>query len=150
MMVGMWMPAVQVVAIVQAVGEQTMGRVMHASGTFTVKTVPQEDAIQAGRLTLEKSFTGALVGESKGQMLSAMGTVKGSGSYVAIETFTGTLDGKKGSFALAHSGTMQGGKFVLHVSVVPDSGTGELVGLTGTMTIDPTKGHAYVFEYTLP
>ena len=76
--------------------------------------------------------------------------MKGSGSYVAIETFTGTLDGRKGSFALAHSGTMQGGKAVLHVEVVPDSGTGELTGLTGTMTIDPTRGHAYVFEYTLP
>ena len=123
---------------------------MQASGTFTVKTAPQQDAMEAGRRTLEKVFTGGLEGTSEGQMLSVFNPLKGSGSYVAIETFTGTLDGKKGSFSLAHLGTMQGGKAVLHVAVVPDCGTGELVGLTGTMTIDPANGHAYVFEYTLP
>ena len=127
------------------------GETMQASGTFTVKTVPQQDSIAAGRLTLEKTFAGGLAGESKGQMLSAMGTAKGSGAYVAIETFTGTLDGKTGSFALMHSGTMRGGAPVLSVTVVPDSGTGELAGLSGTMTIDPTGGeHRYTFTYTLP
>ena len=123
---------------------------MHASGTFTVKTVPQQDAIEAGRLTLEKTFAGGLLGESKGQMLSALSPVKGSGGYVAIETFTGTLDGKQGSFSLMHSGTMRGGVPVLSVTVVPDSGTGELHGLSGTMSIDAAGGeHRYTFDYTL-
>ena len=124
---------------------------MHATGTFTVKTTPQQDSIPAGRLTLEKTFAGSLVGESKGQMLSAFGTVKGSGGYVAIESFTGTLDGRTGSFVLQHSGTMVGGAPTLTVTVVPDFGTGELTGLTGSMTIDPTGGqHRYTFDYTLP
>ena len=139
------------VAAMQSTGEAHRGKRMHAAGTFTVKTQPQQDAIAAGRLTLEKVFAGGLAGESKGQMLSAFGTVKGSGAYVAIETFTGTLDGRTGSFALMHSGTMRGGTPVLSVSVIPDSGTGELAGLSGTMTIDPTGGeHRYTFDYTLP
>ena len=137
---------------------------MHASGTFIVKTTPPQDAIAAGRFTLEQTFAGGLVGESKGQMLSAFGTVKGSGGYVAIETFTGTLDGKSGSFVLQHSGTMGGAASApselsskpssgptLSVTVVPDSGTGELTGLSGTMTIDPSGGqHRYTFDYMLP
>ena len=124
---------------------------MHASGTFTVKTAPQQDAIPAGRMTLEKTFAGSLAGESRGQMLSAFGTVKGSGGYVAIETFIGTLDGKTGSFVLQHTGTMVGGAPALSVTVVPDSGTGELTGISGSMTIDPSGGqHRYTFDYTLP
>ncbi len=122
---------------------------MQATGHFTVKIEPQQDAIAAGRMTLDKVFTGGLDGASKGQMLSAMGSVKGSGAYVAVETFSGTLDGRLGTFALYHSGTMQGGTTSLSVTVVPDSGTGELVGLAGTMTIDPAAGHAYTFTYTL-
>ena len=123
---------------------------MDAKGKFEVKTEPQQDAVPAGRLLLDKVFHGGLEGTSKGQMLSAMGGVKGSGAYVAIETFTGTLDGRAGTFSLYHSGVMQGGTASLTVTVVPDSGTGELSGLTGTMEIDPGAGHAYVFHYTLP
>ncbi len=147
----MWMPALPVVTMVQGLGRQVKERVMHASGTFTVKTTPQQDAIAAGRMTLEKTFMGGLVGESRGQMLSALGTVKGSAGYVAIETFTGSLDGKAGTFVLQHSGSMRGGTPTLQVTVVPDSGTGALAGISGTMTIDPTGGeHRYTFDYVLP
>ena len=84
-------------------------------------------------------------------MLSAFGTVKGSAGYVAIETFTGSLDGKAGTFVLQHSGSMRGGTPTLQVTVVPDSGTGALAGISGTMTIDPTGGeHRYTFDYVLP
>ncbi len=121
---------------------------MQVAGTFTVKTVPQQDALAAGRMTLEKVFSGGLVGPSAGQMLSALGTVTGSGMYVAVETFTGTLEGRSGSFALAHVGSMQGGAQRLTVTVVPDSGTGELAGLRGTMTIERVDGeHRYGFDY---
>ena len=123
---------------------------MEVAGTFTVKMVPQQDELAAGRLTLEKAYSGALEGASTGQMLSAMGSVKGSGMYVAIETFTGTLEDKSGSFALAHLGTMQGGTQLLTVTVVPDSGTGDLVGLRAVMTIEVEDGeHRYTFDYTL-
>ncbi len=125
-----------------------------AKGTFEVKVTPQpaEDTIgdpTIGRLSLDKQFTGNLAGTSKGQMLGIGTEVKESGGYVAAERFNGTLDGKKGSFALQHSGTMQAGKFDLNVSVVPDSGTGELVGISGKMKIIIENGkHFYEFEYS--
>jgi hypothetical protein len=127
----------------------------HASGTFEVKLVPQapddksEDAT-LGRMSIDKQFRGDLEGSSKGQMLSAVTSVKGSAGYVAIEQVSGTLQGRKGSFVLQHSGTMTRGKPQLLITVVPDSGTDELVGLTGKMTINIVDGkHSYDFEYTL-
>ena len=128
----------------------------HASGTFDVKLTPQaaEDGADAGlgRMSIEKQFQGDLEGSSKGFMLSSAATiVKGSGGYVAMERFTGTLKGRTGSFVLQHSGTMTRGTPQLSVAVVPDSGTGQLAGLTGTMTIKIDNGnHSYNFEYTLP
>jgi hypothetical protein len=128
----------------------------HASGTFEVKLVPQaaEDKAEdttLGRMTIDKQFHGDLEGTSKGQMLSAGTAVKGSAGYVAIEKVTGTLHGRSGSFVLQHSGTMTRGVPQLSVTVVPDSGTGELVGLTGQMAIKIADGkHSYEFEYTLP
>jgi hypothetical protein len=127
----------------------------HASGTFDVKLTPQaaEDGDAGlGRMAIDKQFHGDLEGTSKGFMLSSAATVvKGSGGYVAMERITGTLKGHTGSFVLQHSGTMTRGTPHLSVTVVPDSGTGQLEGLTGTMTIKIEQGkHSYDFEYTLP
>ena len=126
-----------------------------ASGTFTVKLTPQPsddyfDNAQLNRLTLDKQFSGDLTGTSKGQMMSAVGTVKGSAGYVAIEKVSGTLEGKAGSFVLQHSSTMNKGVPQQSITVVPDSGTDELTGLSGSMIISIADGkHSYDFEYTL-
>jgi hypothetical protein len=125
----------------------------HASGTFDVKLTPQtvEEVAGLGRTSIDKQFHGDLEGTSKGQMLSAMGSVKGSAGYVAMERVTGTLKGRTGSFVLQHSGTMTRGTPQLSVTVVPDSGTGQLEGIAGTLTIKIADGkHSYDFEYTLP
>jgi hypothetical protein len=128
---------------------------MHASGTFDVKLTPQaaeEGDAGLGRMSIDKQLHGDLEGTSKGFMLSSAGTiVKGSGGYVAMEKVTGKLKGRAGSFVLQHSGTMTRGTPLLSVTVVPDSGTGELEGITGTFTIKIDQGkHSYEFDYTLP
>jgi hypothetical protein len=126
-----------------------------ASGTFEVKLAPQalEDKSAdptLGRLSIDKQFHGDLEARSKGEMLSAGTAVKGSAGYVAIERVSGTLHGRAGSFVLQHSGTMTRGEPRLTVTVVPDSGAGELVGLAGSMTINIADGkHSYDFDYTL-
>jgi hypothetical protein len=127
-----------------------------ASGTFDVKLAPQPsddyaDGGMLGRLTIDKQFRGDLTGVSKGQMLSAGTPVKGSAGYVAMELVTGTLAGRSGTFVFQHSGTMSRGAASLSLTVVPDSGSGELTGLAGAMVIDIANGkHSYVFEYALP
>ncbi len=127
-----------------------------ATGPFDVKLSPQTfegapDGARLGRLTIDKQFAGDLQGTSKGQMLSATTDVTGSAGYVAIEQVTGTLHGRSGTFALQHSGTMTRGTPWLSITVVPDSGTGQLTGLAGTMAIIITEGqHTYDFNYTLP
>ena len=121
----------------------------HASGRFDVKLIPEKDS-PVGRHVIDKQYHGDLQAIGKGEMLSAMGTVAGSGTYVAIEKVSGTLGGKKGDFALHHVGTMTRGKQSLTISVIPDSGTGELTGLTGTMIIDIKDGkHFYGFDYAI-
>jgi hypothetical protein len=131
-----------------------------ASGTFEVKLSPQgqdnkspekeSEGVTLGRMTIDKQFHGDLEGTSEGQMLTAGTPVKDSAGYVAIERVSGTLHGRRGSFALQHSGTMTRGVPQLSVTVVPDSGTGQLVGITGKMTIKIADGkHYYDFEYTL-
>ena len=124
-----------------------------ASGTFEVKVVPQDDKSEdatLGRMILDKQFHGDLEGTSKGQMLTAGSAVQGSAGYVAIEKVSGTLHGRKGTFVLQHSGTMTRGTPQLTITVVPDSGTGQLVGLAGKMDIIIADGkHSYEFEYTL-
>lgn len=124
----------------------------HATGTFEVKLTPQPSDPPLGRLTFNKQFHGDLEGSSKGEMLTAGSGAKGSsGGYVALESFTGTLDGRKGSFVLQHSGTMTSGTPQLTVTVVPGSGTGELTGVTGSMSIMISDGkHSYDFAYSLP
>jgi len=124
-----------------------------ASGPFEVKMIPQapdEKAGNVGRMPIDKQFHGDLEATSQGQMLAFSSSVKGSAGYVAIEQVSGTLHGRQGTFVLQHSGTMNRGEPRLTITVVPDSGTGELVGLAGTMTIDVADGeHVYGFEYTL-
>ena len=126
----------------------------NASGTFEVKMMPQaaadgEDA-PVGRYSLDKQFGGDLVATSKGEMLAVGTPVEGSAGYVAMERVKGTLNGRSGSFALQHTGTMNRGAPELSVAVVPDSGTDQLVGLSGTMTIKIDAGkHFYEFEYNL-
>ena len=128
---------------------------MHASGTFDVKLAPQPaapgiEAAHLGRMTIDKRFQGDLTGTSLGEMLSAGTPEAGSAGYVAIERVTGTLHGRAGSFVLMHTGTMDRGAPSLRVSVVPDSGTGELAGIRGELTIRIEQGqHEYTFEYEL-
>jgi hypothetical protein len=127
-----------------------------AVGTFDVKLTPQAtdtpgEGSPLGRMTIDKQFHGDLQGTSKGEMLTAMTAIQNSAVYVAVERVTGTLHGKRGTFALHHTGVMNRGAQSLTITVVPDSGTGELTGITGGMTIEISGGkHSYVFEYTLP
>ena len=133
---------------------------MHANGPFDVKLNPldqynQNDGASLGRMSIDKEFHGELEAISKGEMLTAMGAVQGSAGYVAIERVTGKLNGRSGSFALQHSSTMTRGKPSQSILVVPDSGTGELAGLDGSMTIviaehDGQRKHFYKFAYSLP
>jgi len=126
---------------------------MHATGSFDVKLTPQssDEKSALGRMSVDKQYHGDLEATGKGEMLSATTSVKGSAAYVAIETVTGKLNGHAGTFVLQHSGTMDRGTPHLTISVVPDSGTGQLVGLSGTMNIIITDGkHSYTFDYTLP
>ncbi len=106
---------------------------------------------QFGRMLLTKKFSGDLTGTARGQMLTGLTTVKGSAGYVAIDHVTGELDGLQGSFVLQHSGSMNRGAQSLSIMVVPDTGTGELAGLSGTLSISIVDGkHFYDFIYSLP
>jgi hypothetical protein len=136
---------------------QAEQQTMRASGTFDVKLAPVgNDSVpegpNMGRLSIDKIFKGDIDGVSKGEMITAAGiTVKESAAYSAVERVTATLHGKKGSFALQHTGVMDRGKPSLTITVVPDSGTGELTGLTGKLDIIiEGKEHRYVFEYSMP
>ena len=126
-----------------------------ASGAFDVKLSPRapddpSEGAAIGRMAIDKQFHGDLEATSKGQMLTAGTAVKGSAGYVAIERVSGALHGRSGTFALQHSGTMTRGAPQLTITVVPDSGTGELLGLAGKMAIKIEDGkHSYDFEYTL-
>lgn len=128
----------------------------HATGSFEpdIKPVPADfpTALNLGRMTMHKQFHGDIEGTSIGQMLTSMSATKGSAGYVAVELVTGTLDGHSGTFSLIHLGLMDRGKPTLTCTVVPDSGTGDLLGLTGTLTIHvaPDGKHTYGFDYALP
>jgi len=128
---------------------------IRATGTFEVKLTPQgADAEERGstlaRLAIAKEFRGDLEGTSKGEMLSAGTQTTGSAGYVAQERVTGTLDGRSGSFVLQHTGVMNRGAPGLTITVVPDSGTGALAGIAGTMNIIIEAGkHSYEFDYEI-
>jgi hypothetical protein len=139
----------------QSLDRPKEARMNHASGAFDVKITPQDNSTQTstlGRFILDKQYHGDLEAKSEGQMLSAGTEVKGSGAYVAIERVNGTLNGRSGSFTLQHSGTMTQDKRSLTITVVPDSGTGQLTGITGSMKINVAPGgkHTYDFDYALP
>ena len=125
-----------------------------AKGTFDVKITPQASDLapegpNLGRMSLDKQYHGDLEASAKGEMITAAGiAVKESAAYSAVERVTGTLHGKKGSFALQHTGVMTRGTPSLNITVVPDSGTGELAGLTGKMDIIiEGKQHSHVFKH---
>ena len=126
-----------------------------ATGPFEVKLAPLEaynktEGANVGRFSVDKEYHGDLEASGKGEMLTAGTAVKGSAAYVAIEHVSGMLHGRAGSFSLQHNGTMIRGEPQLRVTVVPDSGTDQLVGLTGNMAIIIAGGkHSYEFEYTL-
>lgn len=132
------------------------GSMRHATGGFDVKVIPQGETDKApgsvlARMSLDKSFHGDLEGSGKGEMLTAGTDVKGSAAYVAMERITGTLHGRSGSFVLMHNGVMTAASQQLALSVVPDSGSGALVGIAGRMTIVVADGkHSYDLEYSLP
>ena len=126
-----------------------------AKGTFDVNLIPQPaddpPAGPFGRYRIDKHYHGDLDGPSQGQMLGAGTAVEGSRAYVALEQVTGTLGGRRGTFMLQHHGTMSKGNATMTVTVVPDSGTGDLVGLSGTLTIVfEGRQHSYELAYTLP
>lgn len=129
---------------------------MKITGEFQVKLQPMDfyakatEGIKLGRMSIDKIFSGPLEATSKGEMLTALTATQGSAGYVAIEQVVGSLSGKKGSFVLQHFGTMNRGKDRLVLEVVPDSGTGELIGLTGKMLIKIDNGkHGYEFDYEI-
>jgi len=127
-----------------------------AAGSFEVTMQPLANAEissdpMLGRFLLTKKFSGDLEASARGHMLSAGTPTKGSAGYVAIDQVTGTLQGRAGGFVLQHSGSMKRGVPTLSVMVVPDSGTGELAGLTGTLSINIVDGkHFYDFLYSFP
>ena len=124
------------------------------SGPFDVKLAPETGGMAAeadiGRMALDKTYHGELDATGKGVMLAVRTAMDGSAGYVAMERVTGTLRGRSGSFVLQHSGTMTRGAQGLTIRVVPDSGTDQLAGLSGSMGIIIAGGaHTYEFEYTL-
>jgi uncharacterized protein DUF3224 len=127
---------------------------MVIKGSFDVKMTPVSedtaDGVPLGRFLLDKQYHGDLAATSKGEMLTAGSIAKGSAGYVAIERVTGNLQGRQGSFALQHTGTMNRGAPTLSINVVPHSGTDQLTGLTGTMSIIIADGkHSYEFDYSI-
>lgn len=126
-----------------------------ANGVFEVKLNPEPlsgvaEGAGLGRMSLDKTFHGDLVATSRGEMLAFRSSEPGSAGYVAMEKVTGSLHGRDGSFVLQHSSTMTRGVPEQSISVVPDSGTGALVGLLGRMVITIAEGrHSYAFDYTL-
>lgn len=129
---------------------------MRATGPFDVKMTPEAadtegEGSALGRMALTKSYHGDLEATARGTMLTAGTAVEGSAAYVAVERVSGTLHGRRGTFALHHVGVMSRGEPKLAISVVPDSGTGDLTGLAGTFAILIADGkHVYELEYTLP
>lgn len=126
-----------------------------AQGSFTVEMKPLEEpdvaqGVTLGRMSLDKQLEGDLVATGKGTMLSALTPTPGSAGYVAVERVSGVLHGRRGSFVLQHSGTMEQGAQRLSITVVPGSGTGELAGISGDFRLKIVDGqHLYEFEYAL-
>ena len=147
-----WSAAILAFALGTGAGVDTH---QHATGTFELKMSPVEggdNGVASGHLSGAKTFAGDLIGTSKADMWTATTAVEGSAGYVAIERIEGTLRGRKGAFTVLHQGTMRrGGDYQIRIVVVPESGSGELAGLSGTMAIRHEKdGLSYDLDYTLP
>jgi hypothetical protein len=122
-----------------------------ANGRFEVQSQPTGSfADGIGRVSVTKTFHGDIVGSSEGEMLAFRAPVAGSAGYVLLERATVSVEGRGGTFVLQHFGLMEGGVPEARISVVPGSGTGDLAGIAGDMTIDPANNHSYTFTYTLP
>jgi hypothetical protein len=150
-----WILLIAITSTATAAEEEPMTQT--AKGSFEVSLKPLEmEGIDAeaklGRMSIDKTISGDLEATTVGQLLSATTGTQGSAGYVAVEKVTGTLHGKKGSFVLQHSGTMDRGAPSLTVTVVPDSGTGELASIEGEfkIIIDKEGKHFYEFDYRLP
>jgi len=151
-----WVAAAVVVigAGTTAAGEERMTNI--ARGSFEVSLKPQRepdanDGVALGRMSIDKQYTGDLVGTARGEMLTALTPVEGSAGYVAVERVTGQLHGREGSFVLQHTGTMDRGARQLSITIVPDSGTGALTGVHGVFRLTIQDGrHDYELEYSLP
>lgn len=143
------------IAVQPAHAQMQETEMRHAVGTFEVSVAPADpEAVEAGlglaRYTLTKTFQGGMSGRSTGQMLSG-GVSAEVGSYVALERFVGTLDGREGAFLLAHRGDMDATGYTLSITVVPGSGTGDLVGISGDFALTIAEGeHRYDLTYRLP
>jgi len=126
---------------------------MRAVGTFDVKVNPlvaYAEGSRLGRMSIDKQFQGDIIATSKGEMLATRSPVDGSAGYVALEQVNGTLSGRAGSFVLQHSCTMTRGAQTQSITVVPDSGTDDLAGLSGSLLIIiEGKKHSYEFDYTI-
>lgn len=124
-------------------------------GSFDVTTESEspfhnQDGVAISRAIVRKTFSGAASGTSEAQMIATRTPDPGSASYIAMEVFTGTMDGKQGSFVMQHNGFMTDGEPRLSVVIVPGSGTGDLAGISGTLEIDNVDGaHSYTFEYEI-
>ncbi|MPV65379.1 DUF3224 domain-containing protein [Burkholderia sp. BE17] len=129
---------------------------LQVNGPFEVKLNPESLSSVAentglGRMSLDKQFRGDLEAVSHGEMIAFRSSIQGSAGYVAMETVQGTLRGRQGSFVLQHSSTMSRGQPKQSITVVPDSGAGELLGLSGSMIINIDNGqHSYTFDFELP
>ena len=143
-------------AVSPLAGQKGTGMTKHAKGAFDVKIAPLRvenpaDDSGLGRMSIDKQYHGNLEAAAQGQMLTGMTSVKDSAVYVAVERVNGKLGGNTGTFLLQHSGVMVRGAQHLTITVVEDSGTGELAGITGKLTIEIRDGkHFYDLEYTLP
>lgn len=127
-----------------------------ASGALRVTTEAEppfleQDGNKLSRNIVRKEFSGGMVGTSEAQMVAVYTGTPGSAGYVAIEHFSGSVEGRSGSLVLQHSGIMAKGEAELIVRIVPDSGIGGLTGISGTLEIDNSDGvHSYVLDYELP
>lgn len=122
-----------------------------ARGHFEVQMTPEAGTVDGiGRFSVAKTFRGDLDGSSTGEMLAVRTGVAGSAGYVLTERVVGTIGGRSGGFVLQHHGILDRGRPSLTVTVIPDSATGDLAGLSGEMTIDAANDHAYALSYRLP
>jgi hypothetical protein len=132
---------------------------MRATGTFRVESfnpvaidAPIETALPVGVATMVKAYEGAVSGRSATIFTSAFDQARGVGTYVAMESFEGSLDGHAGTFNFTHAASTSGAdRAHEHFLIVPDSGTGALATISGAggMTVDADGTHRIWFDYEL-